>query len=654
MANILQKVRAAIEVDQVPIVISDWHLSAVWDKDLFSVDGISKHFSHFTQIGSRRIKVRDQDNTTDKDIGLKEFLELLSQEKCPYYWKDEDQIPKAWDNFLMELLPEELTFCGPFDLNTRFKDNPKVSSSNLMSYIGGHGSSTPCHFDYCGSVGHNLMTWAYKDSSSLWYIASPKDYGKVKQLWDSWGKFFEQENYCATVDELMASEFLFYRVDQKPGDLIILPPMAPHQVYNKGKATVKLAWNRITPETALNAVQNILPRYKEIAHPEAYKVKAAVHAAILGRLPLMNADSPTSFVKSFLVCLNVFGMILYDDWIELGHLKARRKLAFPENHIFQEPVTVAGGESLSLVCTFCQGDIWNRHLICEDSEDRLHRSRKPYLLCMECFGRGRGCPHRNKPSLKIRQCFPLASPIKLYMESVSKITELQESASINWPESADIRPWNAQCHSSSDIILSSATIAYGRYYSYREREKDTANKKIKRCSECQTTCLHWMSLRCLKQRSTRHKTVKKSSIRKYDYQRKPCESRYCERCIVEHSSTTWFEAIKWDRDFHCKHCIKDQKQHGRKDYSKNQWYADPREYNNMNRGAVDDPTSQAGKIEDNFYAFGRRFPRLSKDGGVDQQRVKDMQNNNNDNKTTRKRQLHRTPKSNTAKRHATE
>ncbi|KAF9371853.1 hypothetical protein CPC16_002812 [Podila verticillata] len=217
MAHILQKVEAAIEMDQVPIVISDWHLSAVWDKDLFSFDGISKHFDHFTQVGSRTIKVRDQDNTVDKNIKLREFLELLSQEKCPYYWKDEDQIPKAWDNFLAKLLPEELTFCGPFDLN----------------------------------------------SSSLWFIASPKDYGKVKQLWDSWGKFFEQENYSATLEELMASEIKFYKVDQKPGDLIVLPPMATHQVYNKGKATVKLAWNRTTPETALNAVQNVLPRYKE-------------------------------------------------------------------------------------------------------------------------------------------------------------------------------------------------------------------------------------------------------------------------------------------------------------------------------------------------------------------------------------------------------
>lgn len=33
----------------------------------------------------------------------------------------------------------------------------------------------------------------------------------------------------------MASEITFYKVDQKPGDLIVLPPMAPHQVYNKVK-----------------------------------------------------------------------------------------------------------------------------------------------------------------------------------------------------------------------------------------------------------------------------------------------------------------------------------------------------------------------------------------------------------------------------------
>ena len=59
-----------------------------------------------------------------------------------------------------------LTICIAVD--KLLKDNPKVSSSNLMAYIGGHESWTPCHFDHCGSIGHNLMTWA--DTGKNWAI----------------------------------------------------------------------------------------------------------------------------------------------------------------------------------------------------------------------------------------------------------------------------------------------------------------------------------------------------------------------------------------------------------------------------------------------------------------------------------------------------
>ena len=69
----------------------------------------------FSTIGT--IKVRDQKKTIDTVIKLKKFLELLVEEECPYYWKDEDNLPEKWDDFLVELLPEEFTFCGPFDLS---------------------------------------------------------------------------------------------------------------------------------------------------------------------------------------------------------------------------------------------------------------------------------------------------------------------------------------------------------------------------------------------------------------------------------------------------------------------------------------------------------------------------------------------------------
>lgn len=170
-------------------------------------------------------------------------------------------------------------------------------------------------------------------------------------------------------------------------------------------------------------------------------MKAAVHAAILERVPLLSAHSPDSFLRSFLVCLDVFGRILYDDWIELEHIRKQQKLGFPEDHTFQEPILVEGGEVLTLVCSFCQGDIWNRHLICDDNCS--HPKTKPYVLCNECFGKGRGCPHRDTSNLVIRQCFQMSSAVKLFEESASKIIKLQESTSSSWFRSSDITPWKA-------------------------------------------------------------------------------------------------------------------------------------------------------------------------------------------------------------------
>lgn len=109
-----------------------------------------------------------------------------------------------------------------------------------------------------------------------------------------------------------------------------------------------------------------------------------------------------------------------------------------------------------------------------------------------------------------------------------------------------------------------------------------------------------------------HKTGKESSIRKYDYQRKPCESRYCERCVFKHSNMMWFEAIKRDKGFHCTRCIEHRKQHERKDFQENHWYADLRGYNDMNRGAVNDPLSQAGKSQDDLRVCKAFFSTFSR------------------------------------------
>ena len=153
-----------------------------------------------------------------------------------------------------------------------------------------------------------------------------------------------------------------------------------------------------------------------------------------------------------------------------------------------------------------------------------------------------------------------------------------------------------------------------------------------------------MSLSCLKPKSAQHKTTNERSLKQYGHKRKPCPLKYCESCIKEHSNTTWFEAIKWGRDFHCKDCMEDEEPLPVHDVPTKQWYADPRGHDNRNRGAVDDPPSQAGNQREDFYSFARRLARHSKEVEV----VQDTEND--DDGATRKRPLRRTLRSDAVKR----
>lgn len=59
------------------------------------------------------------------------------------------------------------------------------------------------------------------------------DLPKVKIMWKEAGYLLEQSNYCIPLSKLRAAEFLVTIVEQMVGDLLIIPPMAPHQVMNR-------------------------------------------------------------------------------------------------------------------------------------------------------------------------------------------------------------------------------------------------------------------------------------------------------------------------------------------------------------------------------------------------------------------------------------
>lgn len=69
-------------------------------------------------------------------------------------------------------------------------------------------------------------------SSSIWFMIRTEDKAKAEALWRSCGHPLEYESYFATFDNLAQANFPIYVVEQKIGDLIMVPSLCYHQVVN--------------------------------------------------------------------------------------------------------------------------------------------------------------------------------------------------------------------------------------------------------------------------------------------------------------------------------------------------------------------------------------------------------------------------------------
>ena len=137
---------------------------------------------------------------------------------------------------------------------------PEMRAENLMCYIGHEGTYTPSHREMCASLGQNIMVNASgnisedgkqeRPGSSIWFMTESKDRHVVSEYWLSvLGHDIEVENHFAQLIAWKKAPFQTYVVEQRAGDFILIPPLAPHQVWNRGTRTMKIAWNRTTVET---------------------------------------------------------------------------------------------------------------------------------------------------------------------------------------------------------------------------------------------------------------------------------------------------------------------------------------------------------------------------------------------------------------------
>ncbi|KAJ4319598.1 hypothetical protein N0V94_003831 [Neodidymelliopsis sp. IMI 364377] len=314
------------------------------------------------------------------------------------YLKDID-CPQVWQNKLQEHIPSGLFYLnestGDVDGAGALEDFTgrkgrgigragdlmsslplEMRAENLMCYVGHEGTYTPSHREMCASLGQNIMVDASKQisedgkperpGSSLWFMTETKDRHLVSEYWLSvLGHDIEVENHFAQLIAWKKAPFKTYVVEQHPGDFILIPPLAPHQVWNRGTRTMKIAWNRTTVETLELALSEALPNSRIVCRDEQYKNKAIVYYTLL---------KYSQLIKSARVQVEAGG----DQAEAIQHSFKVRQVQRDFKRLFDLY------KSILLSEMFAQDSREHPEFLPSEIEE-------PYDVCMDCYCMGRSC-----------------------------------------------------------------------------------------------------------------------------------------------------------------------------------------------------------------------------------------------------------------------
>lgn len=321
------------------------------------------------------------------------------------YLKDVD-CPPVWQEKLKDLLPPFLFYLNESSGNSEGDIAnagdlmssllPEMRAENLMCYVGHEGTYTPAHREMCATLGHNIMVETStgtlengkptKPGSSIWFMTESKDRHLVSEYWlSALGHDIEIEDHFAQVNAWKAAPFKTYVVEQKVGDFILIPPLAPHQVWNRGTRTMKIAWNRTTVETLELALDEALPRARMVCRDEQYKNKAIVYFTLSKYSELLNkitlqpgSRQVRQLRKDFQRLFALYTSILLSENFSLSLPKPKKVeyLPFTSN----------------VICSYCRCNVFNRFLTCASCVGKLPDGDDDcYDICMECYCLGRSC-----------------------------------------------------------------------------------------------------------------------------------------------------------------------------------------------------------------------------------------------------------------------
>ncbi|KAF4342581.1 hypothetical protein FBEOM_3499 [Fusarium beomiforme] len=414
-----------------PLVIDGW--DGVLPKWLFDVSWLEKTYD------KQQENVRDITAGTDIPMTMGHYLRSMRQlanQWTPTNFRDERRqrlylkdidCPPEWHDALQKVIHPNLFYLnenaneagGPHQKEDAFRDEAaaapagdlmsslpeEMRAQNLMCYIGHEGTYTPAHREMCASLGQNIMVEASEDEkgekpgSSIWFMTESKDREVVREYFLSMlGHDVEIERHFAQINAWKKAPFDVYVVEQRIGDFILIPPLAVHQVWNRGTRTMKVAWNRTTAETLELALHEALPKARLVCRDEQYKNKAIIFFTLqkyyrqlqkleenaemtsmsflgLGQDILRSSPRARQLAGDFKKLFGLFTEILIDEMF--AHKEKDVELIE-----FDSCIT----------CSYCRSNIFNRFLTCKHCTRMLVNGDEDiYDVCMECYAMGRSC-----------------------------------------------------------------------------------------------------------------------------------------------------------------------------------------------------------------------------------------------------------------------
>ncbi|KAK3804824.1 MAG: hypothetical protein J3Q66DRAFT_361598 [Benniella sp.] len=565
--------------DGQPIVLRGFDKLHTWNKELLSIRFLTDTHGHDNAT------CHDLRSHQDVEMPLRTFVKKACYTSLTEQRKNKDllyakdlAVPHQWRTVIMEkIIPPPLRWMGENDFNSFGSGN---AAENLLLYIGPHNTWTPMHKDHCGTVAHNLMLDTAQDAHSIWFMVSVDNSKALEELWHTFNEDLELESFPASIEHLARATFPILVYKQQKGDLMVLPPNVYHQVINKGPATMKVAWSRLTMESLKLSITSILPRYREIFFKEAFNIKVIIKCSLEGFISILRNDpacpsfSKELVRKHFQDLLSLYRDIVLDEWVDIDGIHNDPRLRFsPQAMVFTSPTQVTKSSPIS--CDYCNTNIFNRHVHCNICSS----SNESYDICTWCFAFGRGCKHR-LTSVQFTESYTMRTLRQLYSDAAD-VWNIYSTQADTIPK--DI------IQLGRDLPFSSATLAYTRWHVFHNLPITPVS-----CHRCKQVKRNQLVFSCTNTHNNGQKWRQSNH-------RISCKLTFCEYCLFERFNLSWtdifrnsggpFICPRCSKSCDCSQCGNETVCHPKGPVNK-LLYNDPSE-NPKNRGGVQDSISRA-------------------------------------------------------------